>query len=189
MLTSLEVAQPGEIFFTGFPPQIVSTYAAPEPPESEEVASILIVDDTPENLTAFESVLARPNQKVVKAGSGREALLLLLRQDFAVILLDVNMPEMNGFETATLIRQRQSSERTPIIFVSAVSSSEAHASRAYSLGAVDYIFTPVVPEILRSKVSVFVELHRKTEEVKRQAECLRRMDQQEHQRRLGKAAE
>lgn len=152
-------------------------------------ANILIVDDTPENLTAFESVLSGLNQRILRASSGREALHSLLREDFAVILLDVNMPEMNGFETATLIRQRKSSAHTPIIFVSAVSTSETHAFQGYCLGAVDYIFTPVVPEVLRSKVGVFVDLYHKTEEVKRQAERLRRMDQSEHQRRLGEAAE
>ena len=94
----------------------------------------------------------------------------LLKQDFAVILLDVNMPGMDGFETAALIRQRQRSETTPIIFISAVNDTETHVSRGYSLGAVDYILTPVVPEILRAKIAVFVDLYKKTEQVKRQAE-------------------
>lgn len=165
---------------------------APEKAETkteQHRASILLVDDTPENLTAFECVLADLNEEIVKARSGREALQCLLRQDFAVILLDVNMPDMNGFETAALIRQRQSSELTPIIFVSAVSTTETSACKGYQLGAVDYIYTPMVPEILRSKVSVFVELHKKTLEIRAQAERLRRMDQREHQRRLGEAAE
>ncbi len=158
-------------------------------PGDLEPASILIVDDTPENLTAFESVLADLDQKIVKARSGREALQCLLRQEFAVILLDVNMPEINGFETAALIRQRQSSEHTPIIFVSAVSTTDNHTFTGYSLGAVDYIFTPVVPDVLRSKVGVFVELHKRTQEVKAQAARLRQLDQAEHQRRLTEAAE
>jgi PAS domain S-box-containing protein len=156
---------------------------------SQDLASILLVDDTPENLTAFEAVLADLGQRVVTAFSGTAALQCLLREDFAVILLDVNMPGMNGFETASLIRQRRNSEHTPIIFVSAISTTETHAHKGYSLGAVDYIFTPVVPDILRSKVAVFVELYKKTQEIKRQAEQLRLLDQREHERRLGEAAE
>ncbi len=119
---------------------------------------------------ALESVLLALGQNLVLAHSGKEALRCLLRQDFAVILLDVNMPVMDGFETAALIRQRKSSETTPIIFVSAINDTENHLSRGYSLGAVDYILTPVVPEILRAKVSVFVDLFNKTEQVKRQAD-------------------
>src|SRR6202008_2409504 len=106
--------------------------------------------------------------------SGKEALRCLLNQDFAVILLDVNMPGMDGFETAHLIRQQKNSEHTPIIFITGISDTETHVSRGYSLGAVDYILTPVLPDVLRTKVSVFVELFKKTEQVKRQAERLRR---------------
>ena len=160
-----------------------------ELPGTNGKAGILVVDDTPENLIAFESVLSELGQDIVAARSGREALSFVLRQDFAVILLDVNMPEMDGFETARLIRQRKSSEHTPIIFMSAISTTENHACRGYSMGAVDYITTPVVPEILRSKVGVFVELYRKSEEVKRQAAQLRYLDQRENQRRLVEAAE
>src|SRR4051812_32911845 len=109
-------------------------------------------------------------ENLVRAKSGKEALRCLLKQDFAVILLDVNMPGMDGFETAALIRQRPRSETTPIIFISAVNDAETHVSRGYSLGAVDYILTPVVPEILRAKIAVFVDLFRKTEQVKLQAE-------------------
>jgi PAS domain S-box-containing protein len=111
-----------------------------------------------------------------------------LKQEFAVILLDVNMPGLNGFETAELIRQRKSTEHIPIIFVSAISTSDTHLFKGYSLGAVDYIFTPVVPEVLRSKVSVFVELLKKTEEAKRQAEQLRQIEEKEHRERLNEAA-
>ena len=96
-------------------------------------------------------------QNIVRAYSGREALRHVLQQEFAVILLDVNMPGMDGFETAALIRQRKSSEHTPIIFITAF-GDEMHAARGYSLGAVDYILTPVVPEVLRTKVAVFVDL-------------------------------
>ncbi len=137
---------------------------------ADEKVSILVVDDRPDKLLAHETVLAELNQNMVRATSGKEALRCLLKQDFAVILLDVNMPGMDGFETAALIRQRQRSETTPIIFISAVNDTETHVSRGYSLGAVDYILTPVVPEILRAKISVFVDLFRKTEQVKRQAE-------------------
>lgn len=141
----------------------------PKEPADEKV-SILIVDDRPDKLLAHETVLAELNQNLVRATSGKEALRCLLKQDFAVILLDVNMPGMDGFETAALIRQRMRSETTPIIFISAVNDTETHVSRGYSLGAVDYILTPVVPEILRAKIAVFVDLFKKTEQVKRQAE-------------------
>jgi PAS domain S-box-containing protein len=149
--------------------------------------NILLVDDTPENLIALEAVLSDLGQNLIKARSGEEALRLLLRQEFAVILLDVNMPGLTGFETAELIRQRKSTEHIPIIFVSAISTSDTHLFKGYSLGAVDYIFTPVVPDVLRSKVSVFVELLKKTEEAKRQAEQLRLMEEKEHRERLNAA--
>ncbi|HEX5037191.1 MAG TPA: ATP-binding protein [bacterium] len=128
--------------------------------------NILLVDDTPANLMAIGEVLSELGQNVVTASSGKEALKILLQQDFALILLDINMPGMNGFETASLIRQRKNSEHTPIIFITA-HGSEAHRMQSYSLGAVDYIFSPVVPEVLKSKVSVFVELHRKTLQIGR----------------------
>jgi signal transduction histidine kinase len=132
--------------------------------------NILIVDDRPDKLLAHETILEELGQNIVRATSGREALRCLLKQDFAVILLDVNMPSMDGFETAALIRQRPRSATTPIIFISAVNDKETHVSRGYSLGAVDYILTPVVPEILRAKLAVFVDLYKKTEQIKRQAE-------------------
>lgn len=135
----------------------------------EDKINILVVDDVPEKLLAIEVILEELGQNVVTATSGREALRQLLREEFAVILLDVNMPEMDGFETAALIRQRGKSEHTPIIFITSF-HDETHASAGYSLGAVDYILAPVVPEVLRAKVAVFVDLYRKTEQVKRQAE-------------------
>src|SRR5688572_19299 len=131
--------------------------------------NILVVDDVPEKLLTIEAILEELGQNVVCVGSGREALRRLLVEDFAVILLDVNMPDMDGFETAALIRERKRSESTPIIFVTAF-SDETHAFQGFSLGAVDYILTPVVPTILRAKVSVFVELYQKTQLVQRQAE-------------------
>lgn len=156
--------------------------------ESEPRVNILMVDDTPENLVALEAVLSDLGQNIVKARSGEEALRLLLKQDFAVILLDVNMPGLSGFETAEMIRQRKSSEHTPIIFVSAISTSDTHLFKGYALGAVDYIFTPVIPDVLRSKVAVFVDLLKKTEEAKWQAEQLRLIEEREHQRKLNEAA-
>lgn len=139
------------------------------PPSAGKV-SILVVDDRPDKLLAYEVILADLHQNIVCVKSGKEALRRLLKEDFAAILLDVNMPGMDGFETAALIRQRQRCETTPIIFVSAVNDTLNHISRGYSLGAVDYILTPVVPDILRAKIAVFVDLFRKTEQIKRQAD-------------------
>ncbi len=139
----------------------------------ETKASILIVDDRTDKLLALEAVLEDLQQKIFVAHSGREALRHVLNHDFAVILLDVNMPGMDGFETASLIRQRSNSRHTPIIFITAY-GDEMHATRGYSLGAVDYILAPVIPDVLRAKVAVFVELFFKTEQIKRQAESLQR---------------
>src|SRR2546428_1033746 len=138
-----------------------------------ETPSILIVDDSRDKLVALESILVDLRVNIVKARSGKEALRRLLAQDFAVVLLDVRMPGMDGFETATLIRERSRTEHTPIIFITAF-GDETHVARGYSLKAVDYILTPVVPDVLRTKVSVFVELFRATMEVKRQGRTPRR---------------
>src|SRR6476469_10420903 len=132
--------------------------------------NILVVDDRLDKLLAYEVMLADLKQNLVCVRSGKEALRRLLQEDFAAILLDVNMPGMDGFETAALIRQRQRCETTPIIFVSAINDTMNHISRGYSLGAVDYILTPVVPDILRAKIAVFVDLFKKTEQIKRQAD-------------------
>src|SRR3954465_7217245 len=141
--------------------------------EPDGKVSILLVDDRPDKLLALEAVVEDLHQTIVRAYSGREALRHILNQDFAVILLDVNMPGMDGFETASLIRQRKSSQHVPIIFITAF-GDEMHAARGYSLGAVDYILAPVGPEGLGTKVAVFVDLYRKTEQTRRQAESLRR---------------
>ena len=141
---------------------------------------ILLIDDNVDNLTALEAILSEPGLNLVRVTSGREGLKRLLKQDFALILLDVNMPIMDGFETASLIRARPRSEHTPIIFITA-HSDETHAVRGYSLGAVDYILTPVVPEVLRAKVGVFVELFRKTAEIRRQSDFLRQRARQLHE--------
>jgi PAS domain S-box-containing protein len=150
--------------------------------------NILLVDDRPDKLMVLEAILGDLGQNLVRAYSGREALRALLHQDFAVILLDVNMPLMDGFETAEMIRSRPRSQQTPIIFFTAMNEAEAHVFRSYSLGAVDFIRTPVVPEILKAKVSVFVELYKKTEQVRRQAEQMRLLQEREHARRLAEAA-
>src|SRR4051812_16102115 len=112
---------------------------------SDEPAKILMVDDRPDKLVALTAVLTDLGQDLIIARSGKEALRLVLLHDFAVILLDVSMPVMDGFETAALIRQRRKSEHTPIIFITALSATDNHASKGYSLGAVDYIYAPVIP--------------------------------------------
>jgi len=129
------------------------------------LASILVVDDNRAKATALEAILAPLHQNVVVANSGRDALRALLREDYALILLDVKMPDIDGFETAALIRQRKNSEHTPIIFLTAFDQAELDMARGYSLGAVDFIFTPIVPEILRAKAAVFVELNQKAQEI------------------------
>ncbi|QSQ20603.1 response regulator [Pyxidicoccus parkwayensis] len=152
-----------------------------------EPASVLLVDDQAEGLLALEATLAPLGQRLVIARSGREALRHLLTRDFAVILLDVVMPEMDGFETAQLIRERERSRDTPIVFLTALSQGQLPELRAYAVGAVDYLLKPYEPEILRSKVGVFVDLYRKTELVRRQAEALREAQKREHERELAEA--
>jgi signal transduction histidine kinase len=135
-----------------------------------------MVDDSPDKLLAMEAVLAELGQNLVKVHSGTEALRILLKQEFALILLDVNMPGMDGFETAQLIRQRKSLELIPIIFVTALSTTDADVFKGYAFGAVDYILTPIVPTILKTKVGVFVELWRQQRELKSRAESLRQLN-------------
>lgn len=134
-----------------------------------EKVNILLVDDLPEKLLVLETVLSELGENIVFARSGPDALQQVLQRDFAVILMDVEMPGMDGLETAALIRQRRKSARTPIIFVTAY-ADDLRTSQGYSLGAVDYMLSPVVPEVLRSKVRVFVDLYRMTQEVRRHAE-------------------
>jgi signal transduction histidine kinase/DNA-binding response OmpR family regulator len=131
--------------------------------------SILIVDDLPEKLLVLRTILEELGENVLEAQSGPEALRRVLEDDFAVILLDVNMPGMDGFETASLIRKRRKSAHTPIIFITSF-NDEMHTAQGYSLGAVDYIYAPVVPEILRTKVKVFVDLYRMTQQARKQAD-------------------
>ena len=144
----------------------------------EPKVNVLLVDDYPENLFALEAILDSLAHNLVKAQSGVEALKYLLNQDFALILLDVQMPGMDGFETAKLIRERERSRYTPIIFLTAFSASDILMFKGYSLGAVDYLIKPISAEILRSKVKVFVDLFKKTEEVKRQAAQLKMQEMQ-----------
>ncbi|MDZ4815355.1 MAG: response regulator [Verrucomicrobiota bacterium] len=146
----------------------------------DDKAKILIVDDRPDKLLALQSIITDLGEEIILATSGKEALRCLLQQDFAVILLDVSMPIMDGFETASLIRQRKKSEHTPIIFVSALNDHETHVTRGYSIGAVDYIMSPIEPEILKTKVSVFVELFRKTQQIRIQGEKLRELQERKH---------
>jgi signal transduction histidine kinase/DNA-binding response OmpR family regulator len=140
----------------------------PRMPGSDTI-SILVVDDLPDKLMVFETVLEQLGVNIVTARSGDEALRCVLENNFAVILLDVNMPGMDGYETARFIRQRKKSAHTPIIFITAY-AEQVQLLEGYTVGAVDYIFSPIVPEILRSKVQVFVDLFRMTEHVKRQAD-------------------
>ena len=137
-----------------------------EPPPPAPRASILLVDDQPARLLSYEAVLLGLEVQCVRALSGAQALERLLEQEFAAILLDVSMPEMDGFEVARLVREHPRMERTPIIFVTAVNVSELDRLKGYELGAIDYIAVPVVPEILRSKVAVLVELHQRRGQLK-----------------------
>ncbi|HEV7134418.1 MAG TPA: ATP-binding protein [Gaiellaceae bacterium] len=137
-----------------------------------EQASILLVDDRRENLLALEAVLEPLGHRLVSVTSGTEALKEVLLGEFACILLDVQMPELDGFEVATLIKQRSRSEHIPIIFVTALSKEDRHVYRGYSTGAVDYIFKPIDPGVLQSKVSVFVDLWLKTKQLQEQAALL-----------------
>ena len=140
--------------------------------QAEEQINLLIVDDSPTNLLALETILQAPDRNLVRAASGNDALRYLLNNDVAVILMDVFMPGIDGLDTAALIRSRDKSHDIPIIFLTADSTGGRHLSRGYSLGAVDYIVKPIEPDILRSKVAVFVQLFRKTREIKRQTELL-----------------
>lgn len=136
-------------------------------------AKILLVDDRPENLLALEAILSALDQTLVRASSGEEALKALLTDDFAVILLDVQMPGMDGFETAAHIKRRERTRDIPIIFLTAINHGPHHTFRGYAAGAVDYISKPFDPWVLRAKVSVFVELYMKNCQLKEQAELLR----------------
>lgn len=134
-----------------------------------EKINILLVDDQPKNLVALESILESPEISLIKATSGNEALALVLEYDFALVLMDVQMPEIDGFETASLMRGIEKTKNIPIIFITAISKDEKYIFQGYESGAVDYLFKPVEPEILKSKVQVFIELYRQKKLLEKQA--------------------
>jgi PAS domain S-box-containing protein len=148
-------------------------------PRVEAPVEILLVDDRPENLLALEAILEPLGQRLVRAPSGEAALRCLLERDFAVILLDVQMPEMNGFETARMIKARERTRFIPIIFLTAISKEEEYVFEGYSVGAVDYMFKPFQPAVLRSKVQVFVELYRQQRRIAEQEQQLRDVERRE----------
>jgi CheY-like chemotaxis protein len=139
---------------------------------------ILIVDDRPENLLALEAILQGLGHELIKAHSGEEALKRLLTEDFALILLDVQMPGMDGFETATHIKQRERTRDVPIVFLTAIDGEAHQAFRGYAAGAVDYLSKPFDPWVLRAKVGVFIELYERRRELAQQADELRRQLEQ-----------
>lgn len=150
----------------------------------EKKVDVLIVDDRIDGLITLEAVLTQPDINLVKAQSGKEALELLDLYEFSVILLDVQMPDMDGFETSQLIRQNEKYRLTPIIFVTAINKDDRYVYRGYEAGAVDYLFKPFDPAILRSKVNVFIELYRKTRQLQEQAELIRETERRERYLRL-----
>src|SRR6201981_2437007 len=129
--------------------------------------NILLVDDQPDKLLAYEVILGELDEKLVKASSGREALQFLLKNDVAVVLIDVCMPELDGFQLAAMIREHPRFRKTAIIFISAIHLTDVDRLRGYEMGAVDYVPVPVVPEVLRAKIKVFAELYRKTRQLER----------------------
>src|SRR4051794_1877797 len=151
------------------PPAVMPDETAAPASLPLERSSILIVDDRLDKRVVFRTILEELDQNIVTASSGEEALRWLLDNECAVILLDVNMPGMDGLETAELIRSRRKSSHTPIIFITAF-ADEMHTAKGYSLGAVDYILSPVVPNILRSKVKALVQLHRLNAELRKRAD-------------------
>jgi CheY-like chemotaxis protein len=154
-----------------------TTDRAPESAPRQR-ASILMVDDHHSNLLALEAILEPLGQELVKANSGEEALKFLLQREFAVILMDVQMPGMDGFQAAALIKQRERTRTIPIIFLTALSRDAAHIFKGYAHGAVDYLLKPFDPEILRSKVSVFVDLFLKEQQIQRQGALLRQKERE-----------
>ena len=155
--------------------EALAEFKADDAAETATQAKILLVDDEPKSLYALQQLLSTLGQNLMIAQSGEEALRLALKNDFAVVLLDVRMPGIDGFETAKLIRSRERSKLTPIIFLTAAADEMASMFRGYEVGAVDYLMKPVVPEVLKSKVAVFVELHAKSERLKESEDKLRRL--------------
>jgi len=143
-----------------------------------EKQNLLLVDDRPENLLALESLVDSPDLNIVKATSGNEALGLMLEHDFALVLLDVQMPGMDGFETAELMRSSDRTMQVPIIFVTAISKEQQHVFKGYEIGAVDYIFKPLDPHILQGKVNVFLDLYKQKRSLERTAQDLKQTTEQ-----------
>ena len=166
--------------------RVMTTTIPPSP------VNILMVDDQPSKLLSYEVMLGELGENLVKASSGREALELLLKMDFAVVLMDVSMPELDGFELAEMIRQHPRFQKTAIIFISAVHLTDVDRLKGYERGAVDYISVPIIPELLRARVSVFAELHRKARQLEALNQELRRlshslmMAQDEERRRIAR---
>src|ERR1700687_3513600 len=129
---------------------------------ADDKGNILLVDDSPTKLLSYETILAELGENLIKAASAREALEQLLKQDIAIILVDVCMPELDGFQLAAMIREHPRFQKTAIIFISAIHLTDIDRLRAYEMGAVDYVPVPVIPEVLRAKVRIFTELYRKT---------------------------
>ncbi len=146
---------------------------------TDDGVKLLLVDDRAENLLALEAILEPLGQLLIRANSGPEALRKVLETEFAAILLDVQMPGMNGFEVAEIIKSRERSRTIPIIFLSAISKEDAYVFKGYSMGAVDYVFKPFNPDVLRSKVAVFVDLYLKQGEIQRQGDLLRESQKRE----------
>jgi CheY-like chemotaxis protein len=140
------------------PPSPPSPSGVPRAGAGTEPATILLVDDRPENLLALEAILANPGYRLLTATSGQEALKLALRERFSVALIDVAMPEMNGFEVAEHLKALERSRHTPIIFITAFGNDPSEVHKAYAAGGVDYLVKPMDAEIVRKKVAVFVEL-------------------------------
>ena len=163
-----------------------------QPMNADDRVNILMVDDQPAKLLSYEAILAELGENLIKANSGNEALELLLKNDIAVVLMDVSMPGLDGFELAEMIRQHPRFQQIAIIFISAVHLTDIDRLQGYQRGAVDYISVPVVPELLRAKVSVFSELHRKTRELEMLNQELRRLSnalivsQDEERRRIAR---
>src|ERR1700728_3634931 len=134
---------------------------------ADEKVNILMVDDQPAKLLSYEVILGELGENLIKATSAREALSILLKNDIAVVLMDVSMPELDGFELADMIREHPRFGKTAIIFISGVHLTDSDKINGYRRGAVDYISVPVIPEVLRAKIGVFVELHRKTRQLTR----------------------
>ena len=155
---------------------LTASLSFPQPGTAPDSVKLLLVDDDSDNLLALQAILEPLGQELMLAPSGTDALRLCLENNFAAILLDVRMPGMDGFETAELIRSRKSSRHTPILFLTGYRSDE-QLFRGYDLGAVDFLFKPIVPEILQSKVAVFVELCRSEQLTRQQAEALARTEQ------------